>query len=264
MESFLEMPMNRRHVLNAAAVAAAAGLVRRAVGLPLPAAKIEAVAFDGFAIFDPRPLAVLAEAEYPGKAVALMALWRARQFEYGWLRTLMRNYANFWQITQESLEFACASLELTLAADTRDRLMQSFLHLKPWPDVLPVLRRLRSAGIRLAFLSNLTAAMLDANMQGAGIAEFFDTRLSTDAVGAFKPDPRSYQMAVDHFALPAAAIAFVAFAGWDAAGATQFGLPVYWANRLAQPAEKLGAMPARSSPTLDELPDFVASYRSSV
>lgn len=259
----MEMQMNRRSFLNAAALAATAGFSRRA-GASDPAARIEAVAFDGFAIFDPRSVAVLAEAEFPGKGMEVTNLWRTRQFEYGWLRTLMGNYANFWQVTQEALEFSCSSLKLALPGEKRDLLMQAFLHLKPWPDVLPVMRRLQSSGIRLAFLSNFTAAMLDANLQGSPLEGFFESRLSTDAVAAFKPDPRSYRMAVDHFALPAARIAFVAFAGWDAAGAARFGMPVYWVNRLGQPPEQLDVRAARSSADLQDLPDFLATYRLSV
>lgn len=258
--------MNRRCFLNSATLATAAaiaGLSRRTLAAASTKG-IEAIAFDGFAIFDPRSVAALAEAEFPGRGVELANLWRTRQFEYGWLRTLMSNYADFWQVTQEALEFACASLQLALPDERRDRLMQAFLHLKPWPEVLPVIRRLRSAGIRLAFLSNLSAGMLDANIRGAGLYDGFEAQLSTDAVAAFKPDPRSYRMAVDHFELPAARIAFVAFAGWDAAGAARFGFPVYWVNRLGQPAERVGAVATRISKGLEELPDFVATYRSSV
>lgn len=243
--------MNRRNFLNLAALGAAAGVARAN-------AKIGAVAFDGFAVFDPRPIGAVAEAAFPGKGAELMAVWRSRQFEYTWLRTLTGSYANFWQVTQEALAFACASLQLPLTAANRERLMQAHLQLNPWPDVLPMLGVLRARGIRMAFLSNFTDAMLDANVRNARLGEFFEARLSTDRVGAFKPDPRAYQMGVDHFALPRAEIAFVAFGGWDAAGATRFGFPVYWTNRLAQPAEALGVPAERAFPGLEALAAFVA------
>lgn len=245
--------MNRRNFLNAAALGAMAGVARARE-------KIEAVAFDGFAIFDPRPIGAIAEAAFPGRGAALMTLWRTRQFEYSWLRTLTGNYVSFWQVTHDALTFACASLRLALTKATRDRLMEAHQRLEPWPDVPAVLRRLRTGGIRLAFLTNFTARMLDANIQGAGLGEFFEVRLSTDEVAAFKPDPRSYQMAVDHFGLPRAAIAFVAFGGWDAAGASRFGFPVYWSNRLAQPAEELGVTARHTAVGLEALPTFVAAH----
>jgi 2-haloacid dehalogenase len=252
--------MNRRNFLNIAALGAAAGVARSAsIASATPNAKIEAVAFDGFAIFDPRPIRAVAEAQFPGKGAELTTLWRSRQFEYTWLRTLTGSYVSFWQVTQEALAFACESLQLALTAQARDRLMQAFLELNPWPDAVPALELLRSRNLRLAFLTNFTPDMLEANIRRAGLGEYFEARLSTDRVGAFKPDPRAYQMGVDHFALPRSAIAFVAFGGWDAAGAARFGFPVYWTNRLAQPAEVLGAAAGRVAPGLEALAAFVAA-----
>jgi 2-haloacid dehalogenase len=251
--------MNRRRFLNATALTAAATLAReRPAGAADGQRRIEAVAFDGFAIFDPRPIAAAAEAAFPGKGAALMKVWRTRQFEYCWLRTLTRSYVNFWEVTQDALAFACAANNIELTPANRDRLMGMYLQLKPWPDVAAVLQALRSAGVRLAFLTNFTAAMLDANIRGAALDELFEARLSTDGVSAFKPDPRSYQMAVEHFKLPRAAIAFVAFGGWDAAGAKRFGFPVYWSNRLSQAPEELGAVADRTAAGLEGLPAFVA------
>jgi 2-haloacid dehalogenase len=253
--------MNRRNFLNAAAFGAAtrlahAGVIKHSE----PQGRIKAIAFDGFAIFDPRPIGAAAEAAFPGKGADLMALWRTRQFEYCWLRTLTGSYANFWQVTQEALLFACAALGIELSTSSRDRLMEAYLHLEPWPDVSAALLALRVAGIRMAFLTNFTATMLDTNIHVAGLDRFFEARLSTDEVAAFKPDPRSYQMALDRLRLPREAIAFVAFGGWDAAGAKRFGYPVYWCNRLAQPAEELGVSADHVAATLEALPAFVAAH----
>jgi len=252
--------MNRRAFLNAAALGATAGLVRpNDAGAREGNSKIRAVAFDGFAIFDPRPVGAIAEAVFPGKGAELMSIWRTRQFEYCWLRTLTGSYVNFFEVTLDALAFACASIHVVLTPDARDRLMQAFLQLQPWPDVASALQQLQTAGIRMAFLTNFTAGMLDANIKASGIGEFFEARLSTDQVAAFKPDPRSYQMAVDHFRMARSAIAFVAFGGWDAAGASRFGFPVYWSNRLSQPLEELGATLDRVEAGLGTLPAFVAA-----
>src|SRR5262245_12873319 len=100
---------------------------------------VKAIAFDGFVIIDPRPVAMRAEELFPGQGARLMDVWRSRQFEYTWLRTLSRRYANFWEVTQEALVFAAKATKLDLTVDKRDRLMQTFLDLKAWPDVAPAL-----------------------------------------------------------------------------------------------------------------------------
>lgn len=247
--------MNRRNFVGAAAWSAAAAVARG--GTPAKHRPIEAVAFDGFAIFDPRPIGALAEDVFPAQGASLMLAWRTRQFEYSWLRTLTRSYVDFWRVTSDALVFACDALQLDLTAAKRERLMNAWLDLGAWPDVLPVLRTVKAAGIRLALLTNFTAAMQDANLRNAGLDDFFEARLTTDSVGAFKPDPRSYQMGLDHFGLPRGAIAFVAFGGWDAVGAKRFGYPVYWCNRLSQPAEQLDVVADRVAGTLSELPAFI-------
>ncbi|MFO1351048.1 MAG: haloacid dehalogenase type II [Gammaproteobacteria bacterium] len=252
------MPLDRRHFLSLAVTGATAGFVAASeIAKANPLTKIKAVAFDGFVVFDPRPIGVLAEELFPGKGADVMAVWRTRQFEYTWLRTLTQSYVDFWQVTMDALAFGCAIHNLELTPTKRDRLMSAYLQLKAWPDVLPTLQVLKDAGIRMAFLTNFTAAMLDANIRSAGLGGFFEGHLSTDKVSAFKPDPRSYEMGVSHFKLPREAIAFTAFAGWDAAGAKRFGYPVVWCNRLNQPVEELGVVADHVASTTVDLPTLV-------
>ena len=255
------MLVNRRELVTLAAgyVAAAnalapAGQVRAASG-----AKIKAIAFDGFPIIDARPVAARIEELFPGKGLELGNAWRTRQFEYTWLRTLGGHYADFWQITEQSLVFAARSLKIDVTADQRDQLMQTYLGLKAWPDVLPALKQLRDAGIRMALLSNLTDMMLDAAVKNSGLEGFLEGHLSTDKVRAFKPDPRAYQMGVDAFNMKKEEIVFAAFAGWDAAGARWFGYPTFWVNRLNTPVEELGVVPDGVGSGLGDLVKFVTA-----
>ena len=127
------------------------------------------------------------------------------------------------------------------APGTAAQLMQAYLGLKAWPDVPSALRALRETGSRLAFLSNMTTQILEAGIKNAGLEGVFEHVLSTDQIRAYKPAPRAYQMAIDAFKLQREDILFVAFAGWDAAGAKWFGYPTFWVNRLNLPAEELGA-----------------------
>jgi 2-haloalkanoic acid dehalogenase type II len=173
---------------------------------------------------------------FSGSGPELSNAWRTRQFEYTWLRTLGGHYADFWQVTEESLVYAAKALGVDPSAGQRDRLMQSYLGLKAWPDVAPALKELKAAGIRMAFLSNFTDAMLDAAVKNSGLEGFFEPHLSTDKVKAFKPDPRAYRMGLDAFKLKKDEIVFAAFAGWDAAGAKWVRVPYV----LGQPPEHAG------------------------
>src|SRR5690349_11859332 len=156
--------------------------------------RIKGVVFDGFPIIDPRPIAARAEELFPGKGDKLMSAWRTRQFEYTWLRTLSGHYVDFWQTTENALVFAAQSEGVVLSDDSRQRLMATYLELKAWPDAHAALESLRSAGIRVAFLSNFTARMLDAAVNNSGLQGIFEPHLSTDRVRLFKPHPRAYEM----------------------------------------------------------------------
>jgi 2-haloacid dehalogenase len=218
---------------------------------------IKAVAFDGFPILDPRPVFALVDQLYPEKGVELSSVWRTKQFEYTWLRTMSRRYSDFWQVTDDALVFAAKSLKLELTPEKHSRLMDAYLKLRCWPDVPGALSSLKNAGIRLAFLSNLTAKMLEAGIQNSQLEGVFDHVLSTDRVKVYKPDPRAYQMGVDAFGLKADQILFAAFAGWDAAGAKSFGYPTFWVNRQNQPAEELGVAPDATGGNLKDLAAFL-------
>lgn len=219
--------------------------------------RVKAIAFDVFTIFDPRSITAAAEARLPGKGEALAALWRNRQFEYCWLRTLYGNYTDFWRVSEEALSFAGKSLKLELDGPTRAALMQALVEIGPWPDSVGALRRLREAGVRLAYLSVMTPHMLETVSKRAGVGDLFEFKLSTDAVRAFKPDPRAYAMAERAFQLPRAEIVFAAFGGWDAGGAKSFGLETFWVNRLGAAREELGVAPDAEGPTLDDLAKYV-------
>ncbi len=218
--------------------------------------RFEAVAFDAFAVFDPRPIAELAEALYPGNGSRLIELWRIRQFEYSWLRTTSGHYADFMKVTEQALIFAANALKLELSGVQRDRLLGAYLSLRTWPDAKPALHQLQAAGLRLAFLSNFTPAMLVGSIASSGLEGVFEHALSTDQAKTYKPSPAAYRLGVDVLGLPKDSILFVAFAGWDAAGAKAFGYPTFWVNRLGLPAEELGSRADAEGKTLGDLVAF--------
>jgi 2-haloacid dehalogenase len=235
------MSLDRRTFLGLAAGGAMMSALRtplRAQTAPQP--RFKAIAFDAFPIFDPRPVVGLAETLFPGKGTELANAWRTRQFEYQWLRALSGHYTDFRQTTEDALVFAGKLLQLEVTPQERSQLMEAYLALRVWPDVPPALNALHEAGIRLAFLSNMTRAMLDTGIRNAGLHGMFEQVLSTDQIRTYKPDPRAYRMAVDALQLPRKEIIFAAFAGWDASGAKWFGYPTFWVNRLGLPPEELG------------------------
>jgi 2-haloacid dehalogenase len=254
------MTLDRRRFLEVAGLTAAAGVLRlpaRAERLSSP--RFEAVAFDAFPVFDPRPIGALAETLFPGKGAELGNAWRARQFEYQWLRALGGRYEDFWRTTEDALVFAAGQMRLALTAEKRDRLMQAYLELEAWPDAPAALASLKDAGVRLAFLSNMTAKMLEAGIRNAKLDGLFEQVLSTDRIRSYKPDPRAYRMAIDAFGLERERILFVSFAGWDAAGAKWFGYPTFWNNRLGLPPEELGVCPDATGKDLSDLARFLSS-----
>lgn len=250
------MLKTRRGLLTLAA-GAAAGLLAHSKANA--ATRIKAIVFDGFTLIDPRPVAARAEELFPGRGKALMDAWRARQFDYAWLRTLGDRYQDFWTVTEDALVTATGALDLDLDGQRRARLMQAWLELQAWPDATPVLRRLKQTGMKLAFLSNFTAPMLDAAVTNSGLLGVFEPHLSTDLVRAYKPDPRAYRMGLDAFSLTRDEIAFVAFAGWDVAGAKWFGYPTYWANRAGAGAERLDVAADAQAADLSDLESFVGA-----
>jgi 2-haloacid dehalogenase len=189
------------------------------------------------------------EACWPGKGVQLSQLWRVKQLEATWLRSLMGRYVPFSSVTREALGYACESLGLPLQKDHESELMGEYLKLATFPDVADGLMR-KPAG-RSGILSNGSPDMLEPLVRHSGLK--FDAVLSVDAAKVFKPAPAAYQIAVERFAVPKERIGFVTSNFWDAAGAKSFGFTVYWINRGGVAAERLGFQPDRVLKTLAAL-----------
>ncbi|MBI1424452.1 MAG: haloacid dehalogenase type II [Gammaproteobacteria bacterium] len=252
------MPLDRRQFIQLMAGSAAASMLTTfARAQAVTKHNIKAIAFDGFPIFDPRPIFGLAKTLYPEQGAALAKLWFAKIFGYTWLRTIGAHYKGFYAVIQEALIFSAGNLKLDLPPHKQKQLMDIWLNLKVWPDVKPALALFKKNNIRLGFLSNLSEEMLRTNAKNSGIEEAFEFYLSTDKVQAYKPSPLAYQMAIKAFALPKEEIAFTAFAGWDATGAKWFGYPTVWINRLDAPVEELGVRPDSMGKSMDYLVNFV-------
>ena len=190
------------------------------------------------------------------KAEALGQLWRTRQLEYSWLRSLMGAHADFWQVTGEALDFAMASLGIGDSA-LRERLMDLFLHIEAFPDARRVLERLKRARRPTIILSNGSPAMLSAAMKSAGVDDLLETALSVEAARIYKPHRTVYELVTSHLKLGPERVCFVSSNGWDAAGAAHFGFAAVWANRAGAPRENLPGTLAAEIRDLDALPDLL-------
>ncbi len=184
---------------------------------------------------------------------ALTALWRDKQLQYTWLRTLQDRYVDFWQVTGEALDFALDTLDLANPA-RHAKLMDLYLSLSAFPEVADTLRTLRARGFTTAILSNGSPAMLASIVTHAGLDGLFDAVLSVDAVRKFKTHPAAYQYALDTLGVSAGQVCFQSSNAWDAHAASAFGMRVVWCNRYAQRRERLPGTPDAEITTLAELP----------
>lgn len=246
--------MNRRGFLGAVVGTAA---VAASAARPSARKPIKAVLFDAFPLFDPRVVVAATERLYPEKGALLLQTWRTRQFEYQWLRVLGNRYVDFLEATDDSLTFAARQTGVDLNREARKELMGAYTNLQVWPDTHEILPRIREQGVSLGILSNMTAHALESGLIGANLRGLFSHVLSTDRVRSYKPAPAAYRLGVDVLGLDREEVLFVAFAGWDVAGAAWFGYPTYWLNRTGAVPEELDASPEGTGSDLRSLLGFL-------
>jgi 2-haloacid dehalogenase len=223
-----------------------------------PLAGVRAVVFDAYGtLYDVASAAERARAALGDRWQPLAELWRAKQLQYTWLRSLMGRHADFWRVTGDALDFALEALGI---ADDglRDRLMALYERIGAYPEARPALEALRAAGLRLAVLSNGSPRMLAAAGEASGLAPLLEEVLSVEAAGIYKPSPQVYRLALDALRLWPNELLFVSANGWDAAGARAAGLRVAWCNRAGQPVERLGEPPDAIIRSLAELPGLIS------
>ena len=219
---------------------------------------LEALVFDAYGtLFDVHSVMRRCEALFPGRHAALSQLWRAKQLEYTWLRSLMGRYEDFESVTRAALIYSCRSLELALDDRSCQSLMEEYRHLSPYAEVRSTLQSLR--GSKLAILSNGSPEMLQAVVRDAGFEPLLHAVLSVEPLRIFKPHPSVYQLAVDHLGVRREEIGFVSSNYWDASGAASFGFRTFWINRTGAQPDELGYAPQRSLRRLNELPQALAA-----
>lgn len=219
---------------------------------------VKACVFDAYGtLFDFASATRACDELLGGKADELTALWRQKQLQYSWLRSLQGRHTDFWTVTGDALDHALQALGFS-GRVLRERLMSSYRQLACFDDVPDVLQALRAAGLKCAILSNGSPPMLAAAVKAGNIGHLLDGVYSVEDVGVFKPHPSVYQLAVDRLDVRAESIAFMSSNGWDACGAAAFGMRTVWVNRDGQHPEVLPGRPDHVIASLRELPDLLA------
>jgi len=202
---------------------------------------IQAVVFDAYGtLYDIQSVAAITEEAFPGYGEIITQIWRIKQLEYTWFRSLMRRYEDFSVITKDSLAYTIRVLGLKHDAATFERIMDKYLHLDLYPDARATLAALK--GKKLAILSNGSSGMLNALVQNTGLERVLDATISIDSQKIFKPAPDAYALIEARLGVRPAEVLFVSSNPWDACGAKAFGLNVAWIERVTPEAMALACV----------------------
>jgi 2-haloacid dehalogenase len=208
-------------------------------------------------LYDVHSVAGICDQAFPGKGAAISQLWRQKQLEYTWLRSLMDRYVNFEALTDDALRFTCTALGLTLEEDMARVLGDLYLQLLPHEEMPATLHRLKDAGIPLGIISNGSHKSIAQVVNNSSMGWAFDELISVEDVQVFKPHPKVYELAERRMGHSREHILFVSANGWDASGASLFGYPTCWVNRTLGAFDVLGATPTVVTENLTAMADWV-------
>jgi 2-haloacid dehalogenase len=212
------------------------------------------VVFDAFGtLFDVYSVTAKAEELCPGKGAAISAVWRQKQVEYSWLRTMSNRYKTFWEITNDALIFSLTQNQVDIRSDTVNSLMQQYKHLTAFVENKSVLSELKSKGFRLGILTNGNQDMIDAVLGSNGLEDVFEHVLTSDVVGKFKTSDDIYALVPAAFGVKKEEVLFVSSNAWDVAACTWYGFNSFWVNRMKAPFEVLDTAPTMQGSTLVDL-----------
>ena len=182
--------------------------------------------------------------------------WRTKQLQYTWLRAITGDHCDFWQVTQDGLDWALEASGIA-APETRERLLALYWELAAYPEVPQMLATLKDRGLNTAILSNGSPDMLSGAVTSAGLEALLDDTLSVQSVGIFKPAPQVYDLVGERFGVAKDEVLFVSSNGWDAAGAAGYGFTTVWVNRAGDPMDRLPARPHHVMSNLTTIPDLI-------
>ena len=191
---------------------------------------IPALIFDAYGtLYDVQSVLAKAERLCPGKGEVITQVWRLTQLEYTWLRSVLQQYEDFWEVTRASLDFALRAAGVEPNKDVRRPLMENYLHLDPYPEAPNALAALE--GRKLAILSNGTPKMLQELVRNSGLDRWIEAAISIDSVRIYKPHRSCYTLVEPVLAVRKEEVLFVSSNSFDVVGAKAFGFDVAWIRR---------------------------------
>jgi len=212
---------------------------------------VQHAVFDAYGtLFDVHSAASRYQARLGEQAQAVSALWRTKQLEYTWLRSLMQCYVDFWKVTQDALDYALDSKGINDNSLRKD-LLRAYHELACYPEVPDTLSKIKQMGLGTAILSNGSPEMLEAGVSNSNLGKVLDSIISVDTIKVFKPSPKVYQLATDQLGCNPEEILFFSSNAWDVSGAATFGFQTVWVNRFAQATERLPGTPVLEINSLD-------------
>ncbi|MDB3864784.1 haloacid dehalogenase type II [Amylibacter sp.] len=193
---------------------------------------------------------------FPNHSVKVSNTWRIKQLEYSWLRNIMHEYIDFWQITKDALDFALEENQIK-NENLRQRLLDVYWNLSAYPEAQDVLTTLKANNIQTGILSNGSKEMLNNAVVSANLKNYLDKIISIDCIEIYKPDPKVYEMVLDQFNCKKEEVLFISSNGWDIAGASRFGFTTLWINRNLIPKDRLTFMPNKITNNLSTIPNIL-------
>jgi len=218
--------------------------------------KTYALGFDVYGtLVDPLALAEPLEALVGEQAAPFAGLWRAKQLEFSFRRGLMRRYVDFDVCTWQALRYTQQALGCQLPESDQARLMDAYLRLPVFAEVVASLKALKSQGHRLMAFSNGVEASIRALLTNAGVLPHLEDVVSVDDLRTFKPDPAVYAYLAQRTGRPPGETWLISSNGWDVIGAKAAGLRAVWVKRQPEAVfDPWDVEPDLIVSQLDELP----------
>jgi 2-haloalkanoic acid dehalogenase, type II len=188
---------------------------------------------------------------YPTKGKQISQIWRQKQLDYVWIKSLMDKYTDFWSITKDALIYTLEELELRYDEELLEKILNEYLYLSPYPEVIEALDIFRPR--KLAILSNGNIWMLNELAKNTTLNKYLDDIISVDAFKVYKPEPDAYRLAAQRLGFNKEEIFFVSSNDWDVAGSKSYGFIAGWINRLNKPFDRFGIKPDYTDSDLKEL-----------